>query len=176
MVDSIYHNAFTGKNDSFHYEIKETLDTFFLDNMQDTAARIIISHRANDSSVWTPYKALYIKCNSLYAERVEENIRYIKLSYPLNFEKIWNSNALNTLKENILFYTGINTSVNIGTINYDSSLIVEAEPIHNPFEDFEYKEIYGKNYGLLYLRRSNLFLQQNKKSGIEITYTLYDYR
>lgn len=172
-VDSIYFDGINNRIDTFSYEIKEYLDSFFLDNLSQNVARVVISRRKDSSEIWKALKAIYIKVGTDYYERVEDNVRYLKLSFPLNMEKIWNLNERNTNKANYIFYTALHTPYKNNYLQTDSSVVVESESIHNLFQDFEYKEIYGKHLGLMYLRHINKLTQQNKKTGYQVTYELY---
>lgn len=175
-VDSIFYNGFNNTIDTFSYEIKESVDSFFMDNLNEPVARIVIATRKSQLDKWFNFKSIYVKNNADYFERMEDNTRYMKLSFPLDLEKVWNANLRNTKKENLVFYTALNAPYKNDYVKTDSSITVEAESIHNPFEDYEYKEVYGKNVGLLYLRRINKFAQLNKKTGFQITYQLYDFQ
>lgn len=172
-VDSIYYDGINNRTDTFTYEIKEYFDSFFLDNLSQNVARVVISCRKDSAQTWQAVKSIYIKIGQDYCERVEDNMRYLKLSFPLSMEKIWNLNERNTNKANYIFYTALHTPYQNNYLQTDSSIIVESESIHNLFQDFEYKEVYGKHIGLMYLRYLNKLTQQNKKTGYQVTYQLY---
>ncbi len=183
-VDSIIHrydDDLTNNPDSlidtFKYEVKEVVDSDFIDGEGDVAWRISRYYRDNDSSDWNFTTLWTAKVTNQSAQRVEENIRFVKLSFPIKLNKSWNGNYYNFLPEEDYSVEEANTPLDIGNFNFDSSLtILEADDfnlIHRIYKESKYA--YG--VGLISRERDSVNLTQFGEitNGIEFQQTVIDY-
>lgn len=96
-VDSLHYNDFTATIDSFHFQLKEYTESVFMDNSVRKSQRLERYIRLADTVAWTIrdvwYETLTVSC----AERVEENIRLVKLIFPIRESHEWDGNTYNTL-------------------------------------------------------------------------------
>jgi len=183
-VDSIIHkydDDLTNNPDSlidtFHYEVKEVIDSNFIDGEGDTAWRVSRYYREAGASDWN-FTALWTaKITSQSAQKVEENIRYIKLSFPIKENAHWNGNYYNFLPEEDYTVDEANVPLDIGTFAFDSSVIViqleDFNLIHRIFREEKY--VYG--VGLAYRQRDSLNINALGyiTNGIEFRQSLIDY-
>lgn len=157
-VDSIVYDDFTHDTLEFKYRIKEKLAENITDNEGRAAIKLIRyikKYNPNISydnmnwvikDVWT-----YTKTNTTL-EVVEEDVRFTKLSFPVNESTTWNGNAQNTLGEREYKYNYIDKTESINGHSFDNVLYVEQKDdkgknaIHREF----YIEKYAKNVGLVY--------------------------
>lgn len=157
-VDSIVYDDFTHDTLEFKYRIKEKLAENITDNEGRPAIKLIRyikKYNPNISydnmnwvikDVWT-----YTKTNTTL-EVVEEDVRFTKLSFPVNESATWNGNAQNTLGEREYKYNYIDKTESINGHSFDNVLYVEQKDdkgknaIHREF----YIEKYAKNVGLVY--------------------------
>lgn len=173
-VDSIYFNGQSGRKDTFRYAVREHIDTLFTDNLGEPAARIELYYRKLDTLPWKFYKVVYAKINKAYAERIEDNRRYLKMMLPPNDESVWNMNQRNDLDRRFLYYTEIEKPYHSGLVKTDSSIQLQIDPVVNEFEEYRYEEVYGKGIGLLFARRTDKQVLLGRLIGYDVTYKLYD--
>ena len=183
-VDSIIHRYEDDLSDSpdslidtFHYEVKEVVDSDFIDGEGETAWRISRYYRESDSEAWNFTTLWTAKLTSQSAQRVEENIRYVKLSFPIRLNKTWNGNYYNFLPQEDYSIEEANTPASIGNFNFDSTLNVleldDLNLIHRIYKESKYA--YG--IGLISRERDSVNLTQFGEitNGIEFMQTIIDY-
>ena len=86
------------------------------------------------------------------AEKVEENVRYIKLAFPVKENQTWNGNAQNTADEIDYSYEFIDRPRTYGTVSFDSALQVTQvdDKLINKIAHQYQIEQYARNAGLVY--------------------------
>lgn len=167
-VDSIFHNDFTQKVDSFKYQIKEIIDTIFSDNVNRTTLRIERYKRnykknvAYSSIPWVLIDVWSANRTSSTAEKVEENQRFVKLIFPPVIKSKWNGNAANTMEERLYVYTDINVHRSFDNLSFDSTLLVTQIDHEDLIQKKYCVEIYAKNVGLIF--RQNIDVESNIQS------------
>lgn len=170
-VDSIYFDAFFERIDTFHFQIRERIDTFFQDNLGRPAARIERS-KAVDSGVWVFQEMCYGIVDLDHFEKVESNRRYIKISLPITEEAIWDMNSRNDLSQKLVFYDMTGGPFNGKYLQSDKAISIKTSPIVNKLEEQIYEEVYGRNLGLLFYRKVNKQTVSGKFNGYDVTYQL----
>lgn len=176
LVDSINYNDFTQRVDSFQYYVQEKYDSFFSDNLNEPAMRVVINVRNDTTEKWSFSKVIYKKNTTQFAEKVEDNRRYLLMSFPIQEEAYWNLNLRSNQSEFMIFYTGLFQNYNIGLFRNISSVSVEREPLKNAIEEVAYKEVYGKNIGLLFALKVDKRIQLGKLKGYNVKYQLLSYQ
>ncbi|MEY4002098.1 MAG: hypothetical protein RIT07_140 [Bacteroidota bacterium] len=171
-VDSLAYRRDKTYPDTFSFEWMETVDTLFEDNVKELVARIKIVTRKDSQDFWKFRRMYYSKVTDEYYERVEENVRYLKVSFPLAEEAFWNMNSRNNLPATWLFYENLNTPYREGFIPADSALTVVAAEIDNNIEKYSYREVYGKGIGLLFKENVEMLRQGNNWDGYKRTQKL----
>lgn len=164
-VDSIIHDDFYDTIITYKYQVKEIIESLFTDNSGGETQRIERYKRSDSSAAWAITDVWYANRTSTTAERVEENIRYIKLIFPVKDKAKWNGNAYNTLGEKEYKYSGVNFSATVGNTAFDSVLTVLQEDIVRPIDKKYSVEKYAKNTGLVY--KEYIYLDFQKSSGTE---------
>ncbi len=156
-VDSITFNDVTMTSDTVRYQLKELLDTSFIDNSGDTAYRINRMRRNSDADVWETADMWSAALTGNTAEKIEENLRFIKLLFPAEDGKSWNGNAhintegtLSYLANWNYVYSDVNTIKYINGSAYDSTVTVTAQDIENLVQKDLEQEIYAARFGLIY--------------------------
>lgn len=156
-VDSVTFDDVTMTSDTVRYQIKELLDTSFIDNTGNTAFRINRMRRKDDADTWTTMDIWSACLTGDMAEKVEENLRFIKLLFPVEEGKNWKGNRYINPSGNLSYlanwdyvYSDVNTVkyVNIGT--FDSTVTVTAQNIENLVQKDLEQEIYAADFGLIY--------------------------
>ncbi|MDX1907013.1 MAG: hypothetical protein SF053_08240 [Bacteroidia bacterium] len=165
-------------HDSGHYRISLVIDTTY--NTQgpvpDTyykkelltgeetdltgrTARLIEVYRSDEkfgtdynfvlSRIWQQYLAPE-DGRDYYAERIEENVRYVLLKFPVSVGVSWNGNLYNNLGTQAYTYETDDTTVTVQGITYENCVLVVQKADTNSFiyDRFAY-EIYAPGIGLI---------------------------
>lgn len=166
-VDSFYYDDFNERIDSFKFQLKEKIESIYTDNQNRPTIRLerYIKYRFikkgtytyNDTlaynlkpwilkDVWTENRT------SATAEKVEENVRFIKLVFPVKEKQIWNGNIQNTNDEWDYKYGFFDVPRTIGNNYFDSVLQVTQmeDKLPNLISRQYYIEQYARNVGLVY--------------------------
>lgn len=175
-VDSVAWNAFDGTVDTFHYQIKEIIESIFTDNQGRPTMRIERYIRQSDTNAWVIKNVWYANRTASTAERVEENIRYIKLIFPVNLSAVWNGNAYNSLSEQDYTYTTVYKPYSVGIYTFDSSLTVTQKD-QATYIDTDYAiEVYAKHAGLVYKKFIHKVTQPGEPlDGMDYSYTIINW-
>ncbi|MGZ4119003.1 MAG: hypothetical protein ACXVPY_16055, partial [Bacteroidia bacterium] len=154
-VDSFfYENAI--KTDTFKFQLKEKIQSIYPDNQNRPTLRLERYVKYYNDTV--PYSAMTWKLRNVWAEnrttttaeKVEENVRFVKLIFPVVKGKSWNGNAQNINGEIDYDYSFVDLQKNIAGINFDSTLEVEQQNHIDLIAQQYYVEQYAKNVGLVY--------------------------
>lgn len=152
-----YNNTFfTAKIDTFKFQVKEKIQSIYYDNQNRPTIRLE-RYRKYYNSV-TPYSALPWVLTDIWAEnktpttmeKVEENVRYVRLIFPAKTDRFWDANIQNTEDEKKFDYQFVDQSRTIGSIQFDSVLqtVYDAGVI---LIKREYRtEKYARNVGMVY--------------------------
>lgn len=181
QVDSLFYNDFTFTIDTFQFQIKEKITDNFEDLSKRPTQRIERFYRKNTSEEWLIKDVWFANRTSNTAEKVEENIRFVKIVFPLKKELSWNGNRYNNLGEQNYTLTKLNEAFQLGNLNFDSIIYINQEADSNLIEKKIAYEIYAKNVGLVYKKRLNITdkdsvinytlpLEKRANSGFDLTY------
>ena len=155
-VDSFYYNDFTKHIDTFKFQLREKFESAFLDNQNRRTMRI--ERHIKNYNPQVPYASLPWVFKNIHvanrtgttAETVEENIRYIKLAFPVKEVQSWNGNAQNTFAPCSYRYDFFNVPRTIGNIYFDSVLQVNQYNEGTLISKKLYIERYARHIGLVY--------------------------
>ncbi len=197
-VDSFYYDDFNKKTDTFKFQLKEKIQSVFTDN--ENRPTIRLERYIKNYSTSIPYNAMTWILKNVWtenrtlttAEKVEENLRYIKLVFPVNENQKWNGNIQNTLPEWNYEYDFFDLPRTIGGIYFDSVLQVNQydDKLSNLVEHKYYIEKYARNVGLIYKQVIdvesqpgnpippgffNVPIMQRITSGVQYTMTINSY-
>lgn len=176
-VDSIVYNDFTGEIDTFNYQLKEVIESDFVDNGGRVSQRIERYNRDNDSAEWHIQDVWQATRTTNRAERVEENVKYIRLMFPVREGLKWDGNAYNTDEEWKYVYQNAHKADLINGISFDSTVTVLQRDEFNLIEVQYYEERYAKDVGLIYKKVDDLKTEINGtiKSGVKYTFKIREF-
>ena len=169
QVKEIRFNSFTKSIDSSYYQVWESFDTFFIDKLDRSVARFYKYERSNDSANWVFDKSIYKVVSKDYLEVVENNTRYIKLSFPASVDAIWDENERNNNGQSLLYYASIFKPFESLYFSAQKTLEVESDEIKNSFEERFLKAVYGKGIGLMYTKQVDNKIRQGFFDGFDRT-------
>lgn len=171
----IKYDPFFNSIDTTHFLLREEYDTFFQDNLGRNALRIIHYTKHPDSILWQDVKVLYDVSEPGFVERVKDNIRVLKLSFPISDEIFWDMNIFNDKEEVIVFYNQLFLPFEINGLRFDTTITVTMTPEINPFINKSFKEVFAKDVGMIFSEYSNVELQNNKFAGTKLKLSLINY-
>ena len=119
QVDSIVFDDAPGGNklDTVSFQLKEEVASANRTEAGDTVYYLHRSRRADDTQPWNLTDVWTASTTGTEALRTEENLTFLKLSFPLRFGKKWNSTA----------YINPDTYIHVGTENVQAYEDWEAE-------------------------------------------------
>lgn len=152
-VDSIVLDAPVNVLDTFRYFIKELNDTTFLDNEGRRTTRIERSYKQDWDDAWQIKDIWFANRTNSTAEKVEENLRYVKLAFPVSLETDdWDGNAQNSLEEWTYQYTEVDVPAMVGDTIYEKTCTVVQRDRVNAIEREYAEEKFAYGVGMVYKR------------------------
>lgn len=164
-VDSIHYHE-TVPWDTSHYEVKEELVDTFYDNENRLNYRIERSRRHDESEEFELTNVWNVLETKDQIQKVENNLRYIKLVGPISTDQIWDGhkylggledifveeqcNNLSFLEDWNFNYAAIEEPMSINGFSFDKTVTVIEEGMINLIEYSYSKEVYAEGIGLVY--------------------------
>lgn len=117
------------------------------------------------------------------AERVEENLRFIKMDFPVLLNKSWKGNSLINSDSTLLYlkdwdyeYTEVNTMTTVDTMQFDSIVTVTQLNEQNAIEKLIFLEKYARSVGMIYKEQQNIETQPGQyPNGYILTMIIREY-
>jgi len=174
-VDSISFNDNTHSIDTFSFNYKEVLSSSFIDSSGIKSYRLSRYFKENDSANWEFRNDWFVSLNTRTLERVEDNIRFIKLLFPIDITKGWNGNLYNSLGRKTYTYNNVGTDYFDGFTTFRNTLTVLQEEEKNPIEEILRYEVYAQGIGIVFIEDKLLNTQMGVTSGYKIKTRLIEY-
>jgi hypothetical protein len=114
---------------------------------------------------------------------VESNQRYVKLVFPVLSRTTWNGNAQNANGSQTYQFQAVDQPANIGTLHFDSTVVVlqrdETDLLNRRF----YTEIYAKNVGMVFKKVLDVYdtkidtipVVKRIKGGVYMNMSIHSY-
>ena len=166
-------------SDTAVYQLKEIITEEFLDNEGRLTYRIERYWRDDSNANWSIKDVWYSNKTTTTAEKVEENVRFTKLIFPINTAKYWDGNAFNNLEEWEYYYDSLHKPKLINNLSFDSTITVIQRDNQNVVQYEKVKEIFAVDIGLIYKSHIDLdinlsnILDINSGRELEMTVTAY---
>ena len=161
-VVSIEHDNPIDKHDTSLFQIMEVVESTFLDNENRETQRIERYIRNNSTLPWVIKDIWFSNLTVTTAEKVEENERFVKLTFPVSLGKTWNGNALNSMDVWDYEYTEVDAPYANNDLSFDSTATVLQIDEENLVEKNYAIEIFAKNIGMIH---KELILLQTEVDG-----------
>ena len=169
-VDSIFQDDVSNVHDTTRYLLKELIATSFTDLSGRPTLRIERYFKYYNDTV--PYSAMawlgprvwFVNRTSSELEKVEENVRYIKLVFPAMQGKKWNGNAYNIFGAQEYKITSTDQADLIGSIGFDSVTVVNQYEENNLIKHRLEIEKFARNVGLIYKQKDSVGVQPSSSS------------
>lgn len=175
QVDSItFDPSVSGTGvDSIRILAREEVKDFFIDHAGDTVFRVERFERPDETQSWQIRKVIALSRNARQAVRTEDNLRFIKLVFPLREDTRWDGNVhidptrfvivagelLDMFKNWDYRIADIGKPFSNGILNFDDVVMVSLSDNENQIEYRSANEVYARNIGLAYMEQQILDTQ-----------------
>jgi len=149
QVDSTVWDDFTGQQLHYQFQVLEVFESLFTDNEGNEAIRIERYRKMDDTTNWTISDVWFGNIQTHSAQKVEENIRYVKLIFPVKEETKWDGNIYNHYQPEQYKYKSTHTPMLINSFQFDSTLTVVQKYRTNLLEEINKYEIYAYGVGMV---------------------------
>lgn len=148
QVDSSWYNEGDAIYGSRSYRLRETIFEEFTDPEGRPAQRIRRSVQ-DSTGAWYTKDIWWQTRDNYYAERSEENLRRLKLSFPVKGNRYWNTNVYNTAEERELTYGELHVPALVDGTSFDSTITVESTYFNNIIDTLMLEERWAKHVGMV---------------------------
>lgn len=154
--DSVVYDDFNGTVDTFRFQIKEYYQSEFTDNAGRRAIRLERFKKVSDTTSWFLKDVWFVTADNNQVEKIEEDVRYIKMVFPVKEGKEWNGNSLNSVGERTYIYENAHTPYNTGILDFDSTVTTINTDPENLVSEFRNTEVFASRVGMIYKRYVNI--------------------
>ena len=199
-LDSLVYIRFGTKDTTRSYEVKFLVDSLVKDNLGRPAYRIFKFIRKTNTDSWTPQSTLMATNTGNTLELLDDNLRFIKLSFPIENDYYWKGNSYietSSINSELTFmqnwqyhYSDVGESLSLGNYDLPNTLVVNQidEVIGDVKKTNQYSEVtfsnekYAYGLGMIYKKFLHRVYQPNNNGGgaVEdgsygLTYTMIDH-
>lgn len=138
------------ERDTVEYDIIEVVkDTF--SSGGEISYKLYRYYKYESETEWSLDSIWSVHKNNKKVTRVENNVRFLNMTFPADIEKEWNGNLYNTNSEDIYSISSLTSAKSINTNTYTDVLEVEkGDNSQNLVETNFRKACYAKDIGLIY--------------------------
>ncbi len=174
-VDSIAYSDITHSSDTFHFILKEEFAGLISGQTFQYHREILRSVRTDTSQNWHARTSVFVIVNSNNLEWLEDNIRQVKLAFPIGNVLSWNGNQSNNLGRKTFLLQNIHQAFNNGDTEFNDCVAVQESLANNAIEEILIKSVYSNGIGLIDFTNNNLNTQVTGVSGYKIHQKLIHY-
>ena len=173
-VDSLGYDNNTGSTviDTLTYFYKVQMGEFFTDLNNEQACYINRFYADSLNGEWHEATTWVALRNANRAEQVEENIRVVKLVFPVSESKSWDGNMMN----NLGFERYRITDYKVAYQQFENTITVQQKNDSNAIEVIRSQERYASGVGMVYLKSDSLNTQTAGSRGYRYQLTLISYQ
>jgi hypothetical protein len=180
LVDSIVYDDFNKKVDTIRSEVRIMIGSDFEDNEGRDSKKRITYYRKNESEPWIEVQNGYVTSSSMNIEVLENNLRFIKMVFPVKENTKWFGNTYISTQFNPELqwlnnknwdykYENLSKPFNNGVLTFNSTALINqindytGDSINsNSYSDRTFsQEVYAKNVGLIYKNLAYWVYQSN---------------
>jgi hypothetical protein len=149
-VMEVNHDEAVSIHDTTYYELKELVESTFIDNQGRPSVRLERYKRSASSNPWLITDVWYATQTISGLERMEEDVRFLRMSYPVRKDREWNGNIYNQIGEWDYFYEDIEQQRVINNLIFDETTKINQRENFNLVEFEKGVEIYAKHVGMVH--------------------------
>ncbi len=165
-VDSTVYTEIPRDTLVYSYQLKEKITEVFTDETGNAAhrlerfVRLFHPSQAYNKLPWRLRDVWVIRGNNQRIEVQENNIRFTRLSFPIEESASWNCNATNTLSAQFCRYEELEKPLVLNQVSHEKTLNVNQLDDINLIEARRANEMYGKGIGLIF--KESIAIKGNK--------------
>lgn len=148
-VMEVNHDEAVSIHDTTYYELKEVIESTFIDNQGRPSVRIERYKRDAVTDNWQISDIWYATQTNAGLEKVEEDVRFLRMSYPVRKDREWNGNVYNQQAAWDYFYEDVDVVRSYSGLSFDKTSKINQRFNHNLVEFEHAYEVYAKNIGLV---------------------------
>ncbi len=148
QVDSMWRDDELKIHDSISYRLLERIEEHYIDPAGRPAQRILRYVR-NEQGDWQVRDVWMSTRSERYAEKLEEDIRRLKLSFPLREGRAWDINVYNTEDELPVALSEVDVPASVGDLAFDSTAAYANTIPANLVDRRDYRARYARNVGMV---------------------------
>jgi hypothetical protein len=148
QVDSMWQDDILAIRDSVSYRLRERVFETYTDETGRTAYRIL-RYVQNAESEWQVRDVWTATADTRFAEKTEENMRLLKLSFPVRNARTWDINVYNTDRVLEVAFRNVDEPWSTGSLAFDSTVVVRNVLGPNAIERRDLEERYARHVGLV---------------------------
>jgi hypothetical protein len=186
-VDSIVHLPADDADEidtaitSYHFFVREEVDSSYIDSENKKNFVIVRYKRDNDTLPWELINVWTAKIDAYSAQRVEDNIRFVRLKFPITPTTYWNGNAYNYYPVEEYGYSRLFQAAQYGTLTFDSTVTVNQNNFVSNINRIRKNEVYAAGVGLLYKELDSVRTKNTAQgtiilNGFEFRQQITDYK
>lgn len=146
--------------DTVVYLLKEVIDIPIIDNEEDTAYRVERYVFNSVTGNWEIQSVWQAKLTNYAAHKVEENLRFVKIRFPVRENLQWDGNIFNELNSKTYKISDLNISYQVNQMSFDSCLFVLQDSSSSLIHKNYAIEIYAYKIGLVYKEETYINSQE----------------
>jgi len=146
--------------DTLEYQLKELIGGAYQDDLGIKSYLLLRYKRGNANQTWNISDVWSAQYNDYRLFITEENIRYVKMIFPLAINKTWDGNAYNTLNINDYEITGLDESFILNGQPFDSVLTIIHEADSSLIHKNYALEQFARDTGLIYKEKTYINSQE----------------
>lgn len=146
----------TGKSTIKTYQLKEVSASTSKDADGKELLRIERFRRENDTQKWTIDSVFTAKKEIDKALKTENNVTYVKISFPIKDVLKWNGNAFNSLGNDTYELKKINQGFQTNGQKFDRTFTVIQQNDSTLVDLKRRVEVYADGIGMIYQEKTNL--------------------
>lgn len=177
-VDSLGYDDNAGFTtiDTLVYAYRERLVETFKDVNGGDGFVIERAFQLQDTLPWITVNRWTVTKTTDQLQRNEENIRYVRLLFPLASRKKWDGNVFNNLGSQQYDVRSFDVPATInGTVYPQTATILQLDEL-NFIEELKREEVYARDVGLVQLVHDSLNTQVSGTRGFRYKRTLTSYQ
>lgn len=175
-VDSVHYSRQQNKTFRFNYLVKEQVTGYMTDNEGRQVQRLEEWYSWDTGKNYQFRKAKTLLVNNYGAEWMEDNRKFLRLSFPIKGNYKWDANLYNNLGKQDYAYEKVEQPFNTGFLNFPLTVGVKQQYDSTLIYVNESREVYGKDAGLIYKVKRKLDTQPNKPyDGFEVYYRMQSF-
>ncbi len=147
-IIEINHDDAVGLHETLNYKLKERIESTFIDAQGRPSLRLERS-KINGSGNWYISDVWYSTRTTTLYEKIEEDIRYTRMTFPVKKESQWNGNATNTLGGENYAFSDVDVARSYNSLNFLNTTRVQQNDEWNFVQRKYGFEVYAKNVGLV---------------------------